>query len=251
MKHLFDFTRKKPQKCQFFTALQADDIASVREMLLRQKKKHHKRRQEKLKTVDQATPMMNCCDQHAELSPLLVACRRGNAEMVRLLLENDANVGTRDSYGNTGLIWACRFHHNTVMEVLLETTQIQVDDAKDDLQGLVNACNDAGETALLLACQYNNLRGVQLLLAHHARVDVVDKKGMTPLLRAAAWSRHDIIHSLIQQGAANVNEVDENGDTPLLLFLKGADRPIHDVAMVAASNALNEQTRLETLQLLL
>ena len=47
-------------------------------------------------------------------------------EGVKAALKSGTDVNTKNEEGETGLIWAVRNHHNSVVELLLDTPKIDV-----------------------------------------------------------------------------------------------------------------------------
>ena len=56
------------------------------------------------------------------MSPLHDACRNGDTERVKQLLDGDggAHVDEKDVYGDTALMWASRHDHTEVVKLLLD-----------------------------------------------------------------------------------------------------------------------------------
>ena len=65
---------------------------------------------------------------------LVELCRNGNLEGVKAALKSGTNVNTKNDYGQTGLIWAVRNNHNSVVDLLLSTPNIDVN-LKDNKGG--------------------------------------------------------------------------------------------------------------------
>lgn len=62
----------------------------------------------------------------------------------------------------------------------------------------------------------NTFQIVQLLLANHADINIADKRGATPLHRAASKGNTEITLLLLEQNQEiNVNATDTYGNTPL------------------------------------
>jgi ankyrin repeat protein len=90
----------------------------------------------------------------------------------------------------------------------------------------INAQDEWGRTALMIAADGGYLETVKLLLDWEANVHLRDSNGNKALMRAA-WKGHlEIVRSLLERGA-DVNTVDEkHGYTALLLAAGG--RAQHD-----------------------
>ena len=57
---------------------------------------------------------------------LVELCENGDLERVTAALKNDADVNTKDEDDRTGLMRAVYKHHNSVVELLLKTPNIDV-----------------------------------------------------------------------------------------------------------------------------
>jgi ankyrin repeat protein len=80
------------------------------------------------------------------MNGLLLACGYGKVECLRLLVEDNADVGCKDTKrGNTGLILAAMKGHSECTEVMLEGTTD------------INCRNSQGKSALLLAVDKRQL----------------------------------------------------------------------------------------------
>ncbi len=56
-------------------------------------------------------------------TPLHVACEKGHASVVRLLLERGADVNARDGKGRTALVLAGQQGHKDVVRLLVEAAR--------------------------------------------------------------------------------------------------------------------------------
>jgi ankyrin repeat protein len=65
----------------------------------------------------------------------------------------------------------------------------------------IDARDDSGRTALMLATLHGRAGAVDVLLGHGADPNAADAHGMTPLQAAVAGDQHAIIRSLQRAGA--------------------------------------------------
>jgi len=85
----------------------------------------------------------------------------------------------------------------------------------------VNAKNNLGYTALIMASTGGHAETVKALLAHGADVNTKDKYGSTALMMASIQGHYEVIKALLTNGA-DVNAKDKNGVTALMYAsLKG------------------------------
>ena len=131
-----------------------------------------------------------------------VAIRNDNADVVSDLLQSGFDPNTRDSNGQPGLTIAIREDALKVARVLLARPETDV-----------NALNQAGESALMMAALKGNLVGAEMLLARGAKVN---QSGWSPLHYAAAGPDPKMVQWLIDRGA-DVDATSPNGTTPLMM----------------------------------
>lgn len=110
-----------------------------------------------------------------EFTDLTIASYFGHDAIVRLCLDNGAEVDSKDSeYGRTPLSWASKNGHKAVVPLLLDKGAEA--DSKDD----------KNRTPLSWACENGHKAIVPLLLDKGAEVDSKDSEyDQTPLSRAS------------------------------------------------------------------
>lgn len=136
-------------------------------------------------------------------TPLALAVAEYNVSGAKLLIENGADVHSRDFDGNTLL------HRSVKVSSGIVLAQILLDAGAD-----VNATGNDGATPLNLACTKNYEAFVDLFLKHEADVLATDGQGLMPLHAAAAVNGVPIAKTLLAAGAS-VNVTDARGMTPL------------------------------------
>jgi ankyrin repeat protein len=115
---------------------------------------------------------------------LLNAAEEGRYEVVKLLLEQGANLYTENKYGKTP-----------------NRISVKIQDRAFPLH---------------LAAQRRQYEIVKLLIENGANLDTENKNGNTPLHLAAFERRYEIVKLLIEKGA-DLNTKNKDGDTPLHL----------------------------------
>ncbi|KAI0437751.1 ankyrin repeat-containing domain protein [Xylaria telfairii] len=136
---------------------------------------------------------------------LILASYFGIESIVKLSLEEVANVDLRDTGGRTPLWWTAYRGYDVISALLLKNgADIE---AKD---------NENGWTPLYSAANCGNEAVCKLLLENGADIEAKDNKnGWTPLYSAADCGNEAICKLLLENGADIEAKDNENGWTPL------------------------------------
>jgi ankyrin repeat protein len=139
-------------------------------------------------------------------TPLDAATERGRVEIVKLLLDEGADVNWTNEYGWTALYAAVYYGHIEIVKLLLHS-------GAD-----VNKSNNNGGAALYRAIQDDNKTIVKLLLDSGADPNKADKFGRTPLTEAVQFSYNQIrIVELLLDSGADKDKANVYGRTPLYI----------------------------------
>lgn len=128
-------------------------------------------------------------------TPLHIAVRRGDIDIVKLVVSRDANVNAPDTDGDPPLslaIW--KKQHDIAAYLIDEGANLEVHGFK-------------GRTPLHWACEVGF--GYRLLIDRGADVNATDADGATPLHYAARGVRADIVDALL---AAKAHILDEDNE---------------------------------------
>uniref|UniRef100_A0A8B9LR32 Ankyrin 3a n=1 Tax=Astyanax mexicanus TaxID=7994 RepID=A0A8B9LR32_ASTMX len=142
-----------------------------------------------------------------DITPLHVAAKRGNGNMVKLLLDRGAKIDAKTKDGLTPLHCGARSGHEQVVEMLLDRGAPILSKTKNGL------------SPLHMATQGDHLNCVQLLLQHDVPVDDVTNDYLTAL-HVAAHCGHYKVAKVIVDKKANPNAKALNGFTPLHIACK-------------------------------
>uniref|UniRef100_A0A4W5Q6J1 Ankyrin 3a n=1 Tax=Hucho hucho TaxID=62062 RepID=A0A4W5Q6J1_9TELE len=186
-----------------------------------------------------------------DITPLHVASKRGNSNMVKLLLDRGSKIDGKTKDGLTPLHCGARSGHEQVVEILLDRGAPILSKTKNGL------------SPLHMATQGDHINCVQLLLQNDVPVDDVTNDYLTAL-HVAAHCGHYKVAKLIVDKKANPNAKALNGFTPLhiackknrakvmeLLLKHGASiqavtesglTPIHVAAFMGHDNIVNSLT---------
>lgn len=125
-------------------------------------------------------------DTH-EHTPLLLASYRGHKAIVKLLLEQGADVNATNRFGMTPLHWASMEGKVDIVELLLE-------------QGPnINATTKVEETSLHFASSQGPFDIVKLLFGQGANVNVINRYDKTPRFQASSRELIDSIKLLLKK----------------------------------------------------
>ena len=125
-------------------------------------------------------------------TPLQFAAHRENLEVVKKLIGYDADINSKDDYGNTPLhlvSTGCYFKDETVFRLLLEHNAD------------VNAQTKDGRTPLYVASAWGALEVVRLLLKHGSDLEAKKYDGETALQIAAEGGHDKVVELLREHGA--------------------------------------------------
>ena len=140
--------------------------------------------------------------QAGSYEDFFIAIRNDNAGAVTDLLRRGFDPNSRDGKGQPGLTVAMQEQSLKAARVLLAQPALDVD-----------ALNQAGESALMMAALKGNLAGLNLLLARGARIS---QPGWSAIHYAATGPEPQVVTLLIDRGA-DVNAMSPNGTTPLMM----------------------------------
>ncbi|KAH9487507.1 hypothetical protein Btru_074133, partial [Bulinus truncatus] len=166
---------------------------------------------------------------HGETA-LMLSSKSGRLETVNLLVKRNADLHLDQKDGCTALMLASGKGFRDIVETLVQHGSS------------VNHQNHRGTTALSLAASGNHIDVVKLLLDFKADAGLSDEKGHNPLVHAARKGHASILELLLKHDTetgnavkiasscgytqcvktlcernADVNKVDKNGITPLML----------------------------------
>ena len=160
-------------------------------------------------------------------TPLIVASKAGQEEVVRYLLDAGADVDCQDGEGWTSLMYSCMFLKLSICDILL------------DRNANIHLKNAAEGTCLLLSAHANApVALVERLLDMGADINHRQRYGFTALLFAVSGGYPEIAELLIRRGAdVNLNNnifgtcpihvAVNNGDTYITKLLLDSGSPLN------------------------
>ncbi|KAF5506478.1 Ankyrin-1 [Colletotrichum siamense] len=139
-------------------------------------------------------------------TPLHYATRANMPSVVRILIQNGANLESRTSYGDTAVLLACYLGHIKVLEILAQNgAKVSARNMKDK------------STALHIASRSGNLALMKVVVAsttQESLLDTIDKNGNTPLL-AALYEKQEAAGQLLLKYGAQPHVTNTSMSTPL------------------------------------
>lgn len=144
---------------------------------------------------------VNVEDEEGGETPLHCAAYWGNIEIVKVLLENGAEVNHQTKDGKTPLYCAEKGKQKETVNLLKQ-------------HGGVVVTQDQLNEELFAAVEANDIEAVKQAIEEGAEVNSKNRYGNTPLHWSAEHGHTEIVKLLIEN-AANVNDKDEDGIIPL------------------------------------
>lgn len=125
------------------------------------------------------------------VTPLHLACEKGNLDAVKLLIQYDADVDFPDTRSDTPLVWALREKYVHISLQLVDAGA----DVRSKYKGLF------GMTPLHKAAELGDLNLVKLMLRKGAEVDATNYDFGTPIIVAVKNHNFEVVQELIRNGA--------------------------------------------------
>ena len=128
---------------------------------------------------------------------LIYAAWNGSTEVVKLLIDNGADLNHKSNHGDTALMYAARDGHTDVVKFL-------IDNGVD-----LNHKNNGGVTALIYAARKEHTEVVKFLVDNGADMNIKTKYGWTALMYASRYGYTEVVKLFIDNGAdMNIKDVD-------------------------------------------
>ena len=165
------------------------------------------------------------------MTALMLAATHGNSDAVKALLDGGANIDAADYHGRTALNLVDSYEHPDMVSTLKATAELMRvvrHGFLDNINALlakganVNATDDYGRTALMLAVIRKSSDAVNALLDRGANIDAADKTGTTALMWAVEHGNLNMVKALLDRGA-NVGVTKIQGWTALMSAVHRGD----------------------------
>lgn len=132
------------------------------------------------------------------VTPLMLASTKGYLDIVKILLENRADVSLMNSHGETALVQAVSNGHIEIVKILLDKG------SDPNTSSEMRRCS-----VLITAVKTGNKQIVELLVNKGANINTQDINGTSPLMIASAYKNKDIVNLLLSKGANPILKDDE------------------------------------------
>jgi ankyrin repeat protein len=134
-------------------------------------------------------------------TPLHVACRNNQVDIIRILLENGADPNSVDDFGQTPLIELMLMDtdNTNINNDVSVAIELLLEHGAD-----INAKDDENDTALMYAVHAKKKTAVDVLLANYPDLHLVDGRGRTVLQIAQEKGDGDIVEA-IEEAIAEEN----------------------------------------------
>ena len=152
--------------------------------------------------VSHAVPVqLDNADAYDGMTPLMHAAQKGDASIVKWLLEHGANINITDHKGRSALMLAVSERYaDTVRELL-------------DWKPKLDIVNTSGDTILQTAI--HDVHIFEMLLEAGANTEILDRDGSSVINRAAFEDRLEIVRLLVDR-KVDITHRDRLGWSPLL-----------------------------------
>ena len=167
----------------------------------------------------------------AGTAPVADAVMKRDAEAVRTLIKNGADVNAAQGDGMTALHWAARNGDLELTRVLLFAGA-----------NVKASTRLGGYTPLLLAAQQGHAGVIAALITAGSDVKAANTLGTTPLMLAAASGDAHAVTMLVENGAEVEAREKTFGQTPLM-FAAAANRPEAIAALIKAGADLKATSK--------
>jgi ankyrin repeat protein len=157
---------------------------------------------------------------------LIDAVKSGDAQTIRAMLKQRANVNATEADGMTALHWAVRGND-------LETTRLLLRSGAN-----TKASNRYGVTPLSLAATNGSAEMIELLIKSGADVNGATPDGETVLMTAARSGKPDAVKALVVHGA-NVNARENWQEQTALMFAAAENNAAAVKILVEAGADMN------------
>ena len=152
-----------------------------------------------------------------QIFPLYAACRGQHEAVVRMLVEQKADVTMQTRDGQTALWMSSWMGNANIVRILLHEMKRTL--SRKEMSEIINRNYITDSTPLRNAVKMGNSEVVSLLLDAKADVHKEDRSGST-VLHIAAAGNDDKCVALLTKHGASINVTNKDGLSPLAMALR-------------------------------
>lgn len=168
---------------------------------------------------------INARDKYNDRTALLNAAEHGHKKIVKLLINNKADLNLIECNGFTALMLASDKDHKEITKLLIEA------------KANINLNSNLHGSAILQAARNNNPDIVELLINAGADLSLRDSNRVTALITSGNFGDIESLKLLIQAGA-DINATDKDGETALI-FAAWIQEDIEKVILLLSQKNIN------------
>jgi ankyrin repeat protein len=176
-------------------------------------------------------------------TPLHYCVIFNNIYGIELLIKNNCNMVLKNNQGNTALHLAVA-SSNKLLENIINS-KIFIENTN-----LINMKNNIGETPLHVACNFELIDNIKLLLLKKADINIYDNTHLTPIFYCITLNNIKLVELLLENGA-DINVQDINGNTPIIYSFQENNDKIYKILLDKYdnynANNVNGRTILHTI----
>jgi ankyrin repeat protein len=151
-----------------------------------------------------------------DMTPLMAAAEKGHSDVCQMLLDAGADPNLKDAIGQTALMHVAQSGRNKIAHDLPRLRENVLHRADDSAEKPTSRdVKPAEAAAMQKRADEGDIAIIKTLLAKKANLEARDNKGQTALMIAAANSSTAVVQTLITAGA-DVNARDASGQNALM-----------------------------------
>jgi ankyrin repeat protein len=147
----------------------------------------------------------------------------GKYDILKLLIENGADINAKDNQGNSPIHGAIENNEIHILRLLIEK-------GAD-----INAKNNLGQSPLHLAVELDNFNCAQVLILSRVDINAQNNLGQSPLHLAVELENFNYVQVLILN-RANINALDANRNSPIHIAIKNGNIEIMEYLIISRAD---------------
>lgn len=186
-------------------------------------------------------PDMSIIRNSAGFTPLHLAVDQGMVDMVKLLLNAEADISLQSKRRDTPLHRAAKNGNMEVVQILLDSIS-----SPETKTSILNTRNTDGNSPTMVAARSFHRPIVDLLISHGADTTIQKEQGSTILHTACELGFPSETRKLLQTKSIELNSRDNSENTPLHLAARSRCVDSVKLLLEAGANVSSQNYREET-----